>query len=372
MKLYEYQAKQIFATHGIHIPQGSIASDAEQVAKIAENLGSVVLKPQLSVKGRGKVGGILFADTPQQAREQAQKLFSMTIKQETVENILVEKKADIRQELYLSIAIDYAARRPVVMATTHGGVDIENIAASNPEELLKTSFALGSDLDSVFLEKVHNLLGDGSVEVLQTLTRIFCKYDAEMVEINPLVRTKDGALIAVDAVLNVNEDSLFRQSEIVEFKKQSHNLDTIEEKAKAESWTYIELDGNIGILSSGAGITMAILDLLHKNGGKPANFLDTAQMDGDGIYRAFDLLLANKAVKVVLVNIFAGLNRCDDLATGLKRYINERKPEQPVVVRMIGNREDDGTKILKEIGLQPVTVLEDAIDKTIRIARETQ
>ncbi len=369
MKLYEYQAKKIFKEQGINIPDGQTVLTEKEAGKVATELGSVVLKPQLSVKGRGKVGGILFADTSGEAEVAAGKLLSMTIKGEKVRKLLVECKATIRKELYMSIAIDYSAQMPVAMACSEGGVDIEKVAAENPEKILKIHYSLEKGLSEGYLNEVDEKLGQGAGEIMRKLSVIFSEYDAEMIEINPVVITEDGNWLAVDGVLNVNDDSLFRHPDLLELKEEKLDLNTLEEKAKAESWTYIELDGNIGILSSGAGITMAILDFLNKENCPPANFLDTAQMDREGIYKAFELLLENENVKVVLVNIFAGLNRCDDLAEGLKKFIEEKKPSQPIVVRMIGNKEEEGFRILKEIGIEPVTEVEKAIEKTVEIIR---
>ena len=364
MKLYEFQAKEVFVRHGLTIPRGSVVENPGEAGKAARTLGPVVLKPQLQVKGRGKVGGILFASSPDEAEAQAEKLFAMTIKGEEVKRVLVEERVEIAEELYLAVTVDYALRRPVAIASRSGGIDIEEVARTDPERILTVPFSIEGEPDAAFLERVVGELGGDTAEVLRTLVKIFQSHDAEMVEINPIVRTTEGKLIAVDAVLNINDDSLFRQEKLHPYMDVVRDLDSIEERARAESWTYIELDGSVGILSSGAGITMAILDLLNREGVKPANFLDTAQMDGEGLYRAFDLLLENRRVQVVLVNIFAGLNRCDDLALGLKRYLEERKPSQPIVVRMIGNREEEGFRILREIGLEPVKGVEEAIART--------
>jgi succinyl-CoA synthetase beta subunit len=209
-------------------------------------------------------------------------------------------------------------------------------------------------------------------EVLKKLYQIFRQYDAEMVEINPLALSKQGKAVALDAFLNIDDDSLFRHSDLIRPRGKSKEKFEFEQFLKEMKWKYIEMDGDIGILSSGAGITMAILDLISMRGGKTANFLDTAQMDAEGIYKAFSLFSGDKNVKVLLVNIFAGLNRCDDLAMGIKRYLSEHPLRIPVVVRMIGYREEEGKNILREIDIEAIRSLEEAVEKVIELSKREQ
>jgi succinyl-CoA synthetase beta subunit len=206
-------------------------------------------------------------------------------------------------------------------------------------------------------------------EVTKKLYQIFKQYDAEMVEINPLALCKQGKAVALDAFLNVDDDSLFRHSDLVRPRGKSKEEFEFEQNLKEMKWKYIEMDGDIGILSSGAGVTMAILDLISMSGGRPANFLDTAQMNAEGIYKAFSLFADNPKLKVLLVNIFAGLNRCDDLAMGIKRYLQENGLKTPLVVRMIGYREEEGKNILKEVNVEAIRSLEESVDKVIQIAK---
>ncbi len=370
MNLREYQAKKIFSTYGVPVPRGEIVTNPDGAAELTRSLGgSVVLKPQLGVKGRGRVGGIGFADGPDHARMEAERLFSSTIKGESVEVLLVEKKIAIADELYLAAAVDYSARRPVLIASSEGGIEIEKVAETYPDRLFRIPLNILAGPTSDDFTSIAERMGDDVARYLGILYRIFRDYDAEMVEINPLVRTKDGRLCAVDAVLNVNEDSVFRHDDLIALKEEMPVDDPIAEEAARSNWTYIDLPGDIGILSSGAGLTMTILDLIHSAGGKPANFLDTAQIDDEGIYNAFDLLSRAKATHVLLVNIFAGLNRCDRLAAGITRYLKDHPIDIPLVVRMVGNLEEEGARLLKEIGITPFSRLEDAVEEAVKISK---
>jgi succinyl-CoA synthetase beta subunit len=371
MKLREYQAKSIFAEQLIAIPRGFLAVTADEAEAAARKLGTpVVLKPQLGVKGRGKLGGIAFADTPLEAMEAAGQLFQKTIKGEPVRTLLVEEKLDIAEELYLAVTIDYAARRPVLIASQEGGVEIEVVAERTPERVQKTLVSIVDGPSSDDLERLANQLGLDVARILERLYNIFRNLDAELVEVNPLIRTTSGDLVAADAVLNINEEALFRHPDLDKYKREIPVDDPVAEEARQKSWTYIDLSGDIGILSSGAGLTMAILDLMNRAGGRPANFLDTAQIDDQGIYEAFELLSRAGTPRVMLVNIFAGLNRCDALAEGIKRYLQDHPLPMPVVVRMIGNLEDEGHRILKGIGITPFKELEAAIDFAVKLSRD--
>jgi len=369
VKLREYQAKDVFRRYGLSVPPGEIADTPEAAAAAAARIGTpVVLKPQLGVKGRGKAGGILFAEQPADAQEAAAKLLDAEIRGERVRRLLVEAKENITEEMYAAVTIDPAAKRPVVVASRAGGVDIEEVARATPERVLKRPVSILDGPSGEDLAAVAATLGSDGAEAIATLYRIFAECDAETVEVNPLVRTGSGALVAVDAVLNVDDDALFRHQDLVAYRQEIPVEDPIAEQAREHAWTYIDLDGDIAILSSGAGLTMAILDLMQRAGGRPANFLDTAQIDDEGIYEAFDLLSRAGRPRAILVNIFAGLNRCDRLAEGITKYVRERPPGVPVVVRMIGNREQEGYRILRQAGIEPVAEIEDAIRLAVQAA----
>ena len=370
MKLREYQAKRIFTEKGIPIPHGKLAQRVEDVKKFAAECNCpVILKPQMGFKGRGKLGLIVTADTPEQASREAEKLFHRQVQGESITRILVEERITIREEYYVAVAIDYSQRCPIVMISPRGGIDIEDVAKNDPDQLLKIPINILHGITTSDLNRMAEFINPQISRLAQTLYDIFREYDAEMVEINPLVVTNSGQVLALDAVLNINDAALFRHPELEAFKLELGVDDPIAEEAAANKWTYIDLPGDIAILSSGAGLTMTILDLIHLAGGSAANFLDTAQIDDEGIYKSFELLRRAKPAKALLVNIFAGLNQCDQLALGIRQYLNDHPVDTPIVVRMIGNGEEAGHKILAEIGIHAVTHLEDAVDRAVKLSK---
>jgi succinyl-CoA synthetase beta subunit len=367
VKLLEYQAKAVFAGRGIAVPRGEVVRDAAEAETVARSLGgATVLKPQLGVKGRGKVGGIGFADTPEQAKQLAADLLGSRVKGELVERLLVEARVDIRRELYIAVVVDYAARRPVIMVSTEGGVEIEQVARDNAEAIVRVPCSMLAPPSEEDLQPIRDAVGSEVAQVARTLYDVFRDYEAELVEINPLVETPAG-LVAVDGVLNVNEPAVARHTELSELATELPAEDPLVDEARRRRWTFIDLGGDVAILSSGAGLTMTIVDLLQERGVEPANFLDTAQFDEDGIYQAFELLRRARPAKVWLINIFAGLNRCDRLAQGIRRYLDDHPIEEPVVVRMVGNFEAEGHAILREIGIEPVRELEQAIERCVQL-----
>lgn len=377
MKLYEYEAKEIFASYGLPIPKGEVIEDSKMAARIASEIGGpTVIKPQLGVKGRGKAGAILFASGPQEAIEHSKSILGKSVMGEKVELLLIEEKIEVSRELYLAVTVDYSTAEPVIIASPYGGVDIEDVARERSESIKKIPITISKgileeDLDSLTSPfDTFDLSVQAQIrQFASSLYQIFRDYNAEIVEINPLALSTNGSLIALDAVLNIDEDSLFRHPELIKRRGKSEKEFQLEELCREMSWTYIEMDGDIGILSSGAGLTMAILDLIQQRGGSAANFLDTAQMDADGIYKAFDLFYQNPKVKVILVNIFAGLNRCDNLADGIRSWLKDHQLKVPLVIRMIGNREEQGRNILKQINIEAIKGLEEAVDKAVEISK---
>ena len=374
MRLYEYEAKEIFQKYGLTIPMGQVVESAESASRFASQIKRpVVIKPQVLTKKRGKAGVIRFASNPEEAFREAQSILGKTLKDEKVSTLLVEEKIEIDKEFYIGMTIDYSALKPVAITSPLGGMDIEEVAQEKPATVKKVRFSISKGLTdkdleeqvSIFQPTERMLMKDISTRLYQ----IFREYDAEMVEINPLAISKQGKAVALDAFLNMDDDSLFRHSDLLRPRGKSEKEFEFEQFLKEMKWKYIEMDGDIGILSSGAGVTMAILDLISMHGGRPANFLDTAQMDADGIYKAFSLFSDNKNLKVLLINIFAGLNRCDELAMGIKRYLQENGLKTPLVVRMIGYREEEGKNILKEVNVEAIRSLEESVDKVIQIAR---
>jgi succinyl-CoA synthetase beta subunit len=374
MRLYEYEAKEIFQKYGLVIPKGQIVESAEDAYRFASKIGGqVVIKPQVLTKKRGKAGVIRSASNPDEAFRESQSLLGILHKDERVSALLVEERVEIAIEFYVGITIDYGFLRPVAITSPIGGVDIEEVAREKPAMVKKVRFSISEGPTEKDLEEQVSIFQPTEQllmkEVSKKLYQVFRQYDAEMVEINPLALSKQGKAVALDAFLNIDDDSLFRHSDLIRPRGKSKEEFEFEQFLKEMKWKYIEMDGDIGILSSGAGITMAILDLISMRGGKTANFLDTAQMDAEGIYRAFSLFSGNTNLKVLLVNIFAGLNRCDDLAMGIKRYLTEHPLRIPVVVRMIGYREEEGKNILREINIEAIRNLEEAVEKVIELSK---
>lgn len=378
MRIYEYEAKQLLSKAGISVPDSELATTVAQVKEVTERLACpVVIKPQTMIKARGKAGLIAFANTPQEAEKAADKLLGQEHAGEQIKNLLVEAKVNFAQELYLGITVDYTEGCPVFIASHEGGVEIESVAQEHPEWVIKKAISPDQGLTGRQAEEIADFLYGTQdtleetqrVEICRIITSlygIYTRFDCEMLEVNPLVMVGDS-FVALDATAEIDEDALFRQSELVRPRGQSEDEYELEKDHRKRGWTFLRMDGNIGILSSGAGITMAILDLMRAGGGHPANFLDTAQMNRKGIYDAFHLFLNDSSIKTVLVNIFAGLNRCDELALGIRDFMTEYRPSFPVVVRMVGNREDEGREILREVGIEAIAGLEDSVAQVIEI-----
>jgi succinyl-CoA synthetase beta subunit len=377
MRIYEYETKELLSEAGIAIPRSGLAHSPGEAAETASSLGfPVVLKAQTLVKARGKAGLIQFAESPKQAEELAASLLGREHHGETIKTLLVEEKLDLAGELYLGIAVDYTAGVPVVLAGRAGGIEVEETAGAGlmrkfhvtpslglkPEQAGEVALFLAGDEANSNAELVKQLR-----EVILTLYRLFVERDMEMLELNPLALVPQRGVIAVDGAAVLDGDALWRQPDLVRPRNQTEAEFEQEKDHRNRGWSYLQLDGDIGILSSGAGITMAILDLMRMQGGRPANFLDTAQMDRKGIYDAFQLFKGDAAIKTVLVNIFAGLNRCDHLAEGIKDFLQEFHPDFNLVVRMAGNREEEGKRILEEIGVTPIRELEGAVEKAIEV-----
>jgi succinyl-CoA synthetase beta subunit len=382
MKLYEYEAKQILSGAGIPVPRGALAKTPEQVREIVEKLKSpVMLKPQTLVKARGKAGLIKVADGPQEAAELSPSLFGREHAGEVIDTILVEEKINLIGELFLGIAVDYAGYMPVFLISPNGGVEIETLVREKPDRVRRFPVPVSQGMTEKEALTLARFIGERRTEMnngkhLAELQRIilcfyqvFWNYDCELAEINPLGIRDDFSLIALDGNMAIDEESQFRHPELIRPRAQTEENARQEQDFRTRGWTYLQMDGDIGILSSGAGITMAIMDLIHLGGGKPANFLDTAQMNRQGIYDAFQIFHGSAKIKVLLVNIFAGLNRCDELALGIRDYLNAFRPSFPIVVRMIGNRENEGREILKEIGITPIAGLEESVDRAIALVR---
>lgn len=386
MNIHEYQAKELFRKFDIPIPRGRVTFDVDEAKEIAEELAvlPVVVKAQIHAGGRGKGGGVKLADSPEEAAKVAGEILGMTLvthqtgpEGKIVGKVLVEEGLAIEKELYLGVVPDRATASLVFMASEAGGMDIEEVAASTPEKIIKQQVIPGEGLQP-FQARVlaYGLNLEPEVvkqfiPLVSKLYNLFMKYDCSLVEINPLVITKDKKLIALDAKINFDDNSLYRQKEIVEYRDLSEE-DTLEVEASKYHLNYIKLDGNIGNMVNGAGLAMATMDIIKLAGAEPANFLDVGGgASAEMVENGFRIILSDKNVKGVLINIFGGILRCDILARGVVEAANKVGIQVPVVIRMEGTNVKEGRRILDESGLdlQVATDVWDAASKVARIAQ---
>jgi succinyl-CoA synthetase beta subunit len=377
VKLHEYQSKRLFAEHGVPIPSGEVATTPEEARRIAEKLGGqVIVKSQVLVGGRGKAGGIKLAHTPAEAETLAEDILGMEIKGLPVRQVLIDEAAEIEQEIYLGIVVDRAARRPAMMASSEGGVEIEEVARVNPEAIKKETIDpfLGlRGYQTLALAKgiglpreQHRAFG----RIAQGLYQAFQAYDASLAEINPLIVTAAGELLAVDGKMVLDDNSLFRHPELAE--KRDMDAETqAEREAREAGLSYVQLDGTIGCMVNGAGLAMATMDIIKHFGGSPANFLDIGGgAKAERVAAALRLILQDQSVSAVLFNIFGGITRCDEVARGILAAFEEVKPTIPLVARLVGTNDKEGRAILQasEYDLITAETLADAAQKAVAAA----
>jgi succinyl-CoA synthetase beta subunit len=375
MKLHEYQSKIIFSKYGVPIPKGSIVANAADARQVAEELGGfVVVKSQVLVGGRGKAGGIRLAKSPKEAEELAAQILGMTIKGLPVRKVLIDEAANIENEIYLGITNDRSSRRPVIMASSAGGVDIEEVARVSPEKIVRVHIdpLLGlKDYQSrdiaAGIDLPRDLWKDFS-RICKGLWQAYFLNDATLAEINPLVITKDDQLLAVDGKMLIDDNALFRHPELSEMRD-------IDEEAKSETearkfgLSYIKLDGNIGCMVNGAGLAMTTMDIVKLFHGEPANFLDIGGgANSDKVSAALRIIMTDDNVKVVLINIFGGITRCDEVAKGILVAIDEVKPKIPMVVRLVGTNYEEGNSLLANANLITADSLVAAAKKAVEAA----
>ncbi len=384
MKIHEYQAKAILARHGVPVPRGEVAFTAPDAREIASRLGGlVVVKAQIHAGGRGKGGGVKIAKNADEAEKIAKDMFGMTLVTHqtgpagrTVSRVLVEEGLQMSRELYLSVVLDRAAGKLVMMASAAGGMDIEEVAAKTPEKIVRVAVEPGVGLVPFEARRLGFAIGlDGpqvtkGVKLMTALYQTFLATDASLVEINPLVVTASGDLLALDAKMNFDDNALFRHADIRELRDPSEE-DPLEIEASMFSLNYIHLDGNIGCMVNGAGLAMATMDIIKLAGGEPANFLDVGGgANAEQIRNAFKILMSDKNVKAVLINIFGGILRCDVLAQGVIAAVKELGVPVPIVIRMEGTNVDEGKRLLRESGMNFVTAddMNEAAEKVVRLA----
>ena len=363
MKFFEHSAKKLFKENGIAILRGDVAYSAEEAKEIATKMDSpVAIKSQVLVGGRGKAGGIKFADNPDEAYDVARSILGMEIKGETVEHLLVEEKANIKKEFYVSVSIDRASKKPIIMASSEGGVDIEQLAADNPDKLIKFHVDPLEEFLPYAAREIARKMGvdSGLISslggIIWKLYNVFEKYDAQTAEINPLILTDEG-LIAADAKLEIENDSLFRHRDLAE--SNSH---------KSEEFAFVKLDGDIAVIGNGAGLTLTGMDMIKLNGGEPATFLDIGGGSSEKtIKKALNLVIDYPPVKVIFLNVLGGITRADDVANGVMKALKASKREVNIVIRLTGTNEEEGQRILKEAGIPFEVSMEEAAEKAVAI-----
>lgn len=374
MKIHEYQAKEIFSRYSIPVTKEKVCKTVEEVMNAAQSLGMpVVIKAQVHAGGRGKAGGVKLARTMDEVKDAAQKILGMDIKGYTVEKVLVAEGVKFNTEFYVGLTIDRNTKSVVFMASTEGGVEIEEVAKDNPTAIHKFSIDPDLGMTSFLARKIaFKLFTDMSlvkqaVNLFQALYQIFMDTDASLVEINPLVITDDGILLALDGKMNFDDNALYRQSAIEALNEPTED-ERKEIEAHDKGLTYIRLDGNIGCMVNGAGLAMASMDVIKHFGGSPANFLDIGGSSSpQKVIEAMNLLLSDKNVKVIMINIFGGITRCDDVARGLVTALDEMKVDIPIVIRLSGTNAEEGLRIIKERNLPIVSSLSEAAKEAIRL-----
>lgn len=376
MKIHEYQAKEIFAKYNVPIPPGRVATTPEEAAAIAGEIGkTVVVKAQVHVGGRGKAGGIKVAKTPDEAKQVASQILGMDIKGLTVEQVLVEAAADIKEEYYIGITTDRAARRNIVMVSAAGGIDIEEVAAIAPEKIARLHLdpALGL-LDFqirqlAFESKLPGPAVKGIGPFLKALYKVYVDYDCSLAEINPLVLTGDGTLIAADAKINIDDNALFRHPDLAQYQ-EAQEEDPIEAEAHKRGLTYVRLEGDIGIIGNGAGLVMTTLDVVQREGGRPANFLDIGGgAKAEVVRKAIDTVLLDKNVKGIFFNIFGGITRGDEVAKGMLEAMSQMNISVPIVVRLTGTRAAEGLALLEGSPLTPAATMQEGARKIVELVK---
>ena len=386
MKIHEYQAKAILSHHGVPVPRGEETSNPSEVFDIAKRLGTsvVVVKAQIHAGGRGKGGGVKLAKSPDEAERIARDMLGMTLvthqtgpEGRVVGRLLIEEGLQMTRELYLSIVLDRASGKPVIMASADGGMDIEEVAAKTPERIAKVYVEPGVGIVPFQARQLGFAIGlDGAqvnkfVKLTSALYQAFLATDASLVEINPLVVTAAGDLLALDAKMNFDDNALYKHPDIKDLRDLAEE-DPLEIEASKYSLNYIHLDGNIGCMVNGAGLAMATMDIIKLAGGEPANFLDVGGgANAEQIRNAFKILMSDKNVKAVLINIFGGILRCEVLAAGVIAAVKDLGVRVPIVVRMEGTNVELGRQMLKDSGLNFTNAasMAEAADKVVAASK---
>ncbi len=378
MDLLEYQGKQIFARHGLAVSDGRVAAGVEEAVAAAAQVGyPVVVKAQVLIGGRGKAGGVKLASDEAAVREHAGAILGMDIRGHTVHRLWIEHASDIASEYYASVLLDRSAKQPLVMFSTEGGMDIEEVAEKTPEKLVRHHVDALRGLSREEAVEIATRGGadpdmiEGVADALVALYEVWIQEDATLAEINPLIVTPEREVRALDAKVSLDGNALYRHPEN-QGLSDAENEDPIERRAKEQGVQYVALDGDIGILGNGAGLVMSTLDVVAQAGGRPANFLDAGGgSDAAKVKQAVELILSNEAVKAVLFNIFGGITRCDEVAKGLIAAFEDLEPSVPFVVRLDGTNDVEGRRLLEEAALPNVhaaATMNEAAEKVVALA----
>lgn len=378
MKIHEYQAAGLMKQYGIAVPPGRVASEVYDAVLIAEEVKyPVVLKAQVHVGGRGKAGGIKIAKTKKELEEHFTALRKMSIKGYPVEKVYVVKAIDIREEFYLSITVDPARDDLVVIASAEGGVEIEQTAKDRPDAVDKIYFEGRLTFDEerwaacaekMFRSDKHKR---EATEILRNLVKLFVDNDCSLAEINPLVVDGNGRVIAADAKVNLDDNGLYRHPELEDLRDKTYE-DPDEFEAKAHNLSFVKLEGNVGCIVNGAGLAMATMDIVQLEGGRPANFLDVGgSSNPEKVLNALRIILRNPEVDVILINIFGGITRCDDIANGILEARRQLDLSVPLVVRLTGTNEEEAKKILGEAGIKTYSSMREAVRNAVRLTKKS-
>jgi succinyl-CoA synthetase beta subunit len=376
MKIHEYQARNLFRKYGIPVPDGVVCHSVEEVEKNVPNNDKLrVVKAQVHVGGRGKAGGVKLAKTKAEAVEKAGQILGMDIKGLTVEKVLVADAVDIEKEFYVGLINDRNSKSITLMASAEGGVEIEEVARVSPEKIIKLNIDPIMGLMDWQARKIALQLFSDPKEMRQAaailvkLYRLYVETDSSLAEINPLVLTPERQVLAIDGKMNFDDNALFRQPEILKMREATED-EKKEIEANEKGLSYIKLDGNIGCMVNGAGLAMATMDMIKLYGGEPANFLDIGGSSSpQKVVEAMDILLSDSNVKAVMINIFGGITRCDDVARGLVTALKEISTDIPVVIRLSGTNAKEGLEIIREFGLPTVSTMSEAAQKAIELSR---
>jgi succinyl-CoA synthetase beta subunit len=376
MKIHEYQARQIFRNYGIPVPDDVLCYTVSEVENAAKELNCmVVVKAQVLAGGRGKAGGVKLARNVDEAIAAGKQILGMNIKGLTVEKVLVTQAADIEKEFYVGFVNDRNSKSVTLMASAEGGVEIEEVAKNNPEKIIKFPInALTGLLDyqarDIALELFGNIkLAQKAASILTKLYKLYVETDATLAEINPLILTPDGEVLAIDGKMNFDDNALYRQPKILAMREPDAD-EQMEIAAHEKGLSYIKLDGDIGCMVNGAGLAMATMDMIKLYGGSPANFLDIGgSSNPQKVIDAMNILLGDKNVKAVMINIFGGITRCDDVAKGLIKALEIIMTDVPIVVRLSGTNAAEGLELLKKTGLPTVSSMSEAAKKAIELSK---